>query len=297
MKKITFRKSMILVLGLVVLQQASASGFMETEGFDRVDTQLTILDSSNASIDLSSSDLKIGVSPDETVHITYYNNPKHKYEVTQSDDEFTLTQIPLPIVSSFWKAMDVTVLLPLQFRGILTAKTASGRINIDIDTIFADSIDLRSGSGEIEADQVSVQGDISLRASSGNITLQNINTADGTLTVDGSSGNKRLNTVSANSINVISSSGRIYAEEIICTDIHMKGSSGGVKFSELNAQTITIESSSRNVEGSIVGNNNDFSVTSSVGSGRNNLPEQWGQGDKTLKVTTNSGNIEITFTE
>lgn len=117
------------------------------------------------------------------------------------------------------------------------------------------------------------------------------------LIVDTSSGVKTINTVSANSIHLTFQSGWNDLAQVVCNDITVKSDSGNVEFSELNAQNIIIDLSLGHVNGSIIGKQSDFVVTTRSNSGKNNLPIKWGQGSKTLSISTSSGDIDVTFTE
>lgn len=353
MKKIALK--IMLVVGLIVYSTSTLSASARSE---RVDEHLSISDGTRIFLDISSADITVGTSPDNQVHITYYNTIHHEYEITQNGNELVLKQnILLWIGWDFSKTnRSVSVLIPKQFAGALSIEnssgsntlenislqsididSSSGRINVErvstqgdisikgssgsimvndvtstngvlhvegssgskkIYNASATSIDLSSNSGSIKAEQLSSQGDIRIKVSSGSITLNDATSLDGVLRVEGGSGSKNLSNISANTIHADSFSGKINLEHIECTDINITVTSGGTEFTDLNAQNITIESFSGRVRGNIVGKQSDFSVISRSGSGSNNLPSDWtGVGNKTLNVSVTSGSIKVEFTE
>lgn len=61
--------------------------------------------------------------------------------------------------------------------------------------------------------------------------------------------------------------------------------------------SLTLESKNGNITGTVAGGYDDFSISSSVKKGENNLPEQKEGGEKTMTVTANNGDIAIQFTK
>lgn len=61
--------------------------------------------------------------------------------------------------------------------------------------------------------------------------------------------------------------------------------------------SLTLESKNGNITGTVAGGYDDFSISSSVKKGENNLPEQKEGGEKTMTVTANNGDIAIRFTK
>lgn len=165
MKKLTKTAfSIVLVLGVIVCGTSMASA---SARIARVDEKFSVLDESGISIELSSSDIYIGLSPDDTVRITYHNTKHFEYKIRQNDDELVLKQITLVWSNSTYskEITSVMLLIPKQFSGDFTVETSSGLISTA--TIKVKSIDMSSSSGEIEVKNVSSKGDILITSTSG----------------------------------------------------------------------------------------------------------------------------------
>lgn len=225
---------------------------------ERIDEQLSILEGSSIYIDLSVVDADIEVSPDDTVYISYYNTEDIEYEIEQYDDELTLKQIKRKEDVSFNFNNNPKLT-------VLIPKQFNGDLTIDsgvggvsIRDVFARSIGVHATTGFIKAKRIFSAGDITLRSGAGSITIADVYSASGTVT--------------------------------------LKGATGFIKFHELDAQNITVSMGAGFISGSIVGSKSDFTGESSSRF-INNLPEDWGSGSKILDVSTNTGSINVVFTE
>ena len=69
---------------------------------------------------------------------------------------------------------------------------------------------------------------------------------------------------------------------------------GNIQFDTLDAgNTISLETKNGNINGTILGSYDDFTIESFAKSGENSLPESKEGGNKTLKVYTNNGDIQM----
>lgn len=71
---------------------------------------------------------------------------------------------------------------------------------------------------------------------------------------------------------------------------------GNITFGNLevkNSLTLTVKNG--DISGAVVGNYDDFSIQTAIKKGENNLPSNKDDGEKTLNVSCNNGNINIEF--
>lgn len=183
----------MLFLGLIGFgtSTVSASGSIDESVFEnvleRVDKQFSLSGGSSISIDVSRSDVYIGLSPDDTVHITYSNTNLRTYEIEQNDDKLELNQVNHWNTSNMhWKTIDVTVLIPEQL---------SVALLVDNDR------------GDIEVKDISSLEDITLQNDRGNINVEQVVCAD--IDLDCSRGSIRFNELNAQKITLASSRGNI----------------------------------------------------------------------------------------
>lgn len=73
---------------------------------------------------------------------------------------------------------------------------------------------------------------------------------------------------------------------------------GSIEFEELNVgSTLSLETKNGDINGTIIGGYDDYSIDCRIKKGETNLPERKESGEKALNVTVNNGNAEIDFSE
>lgn len=72
---------------------------------------------------------------------------------------------------------------------------------------------------------------------------------------------------------------------------------GDISFESIYAaDSILIENKNGAISGNIAGSYDDYTITCSIKKGKSNLPAEKANGNKTLRVTNNNGNIDVAFT-
>ena len=80
----------------------------------------------------------------------------------------------------------------------------------------------------------------------------------------------------------------------VTDSVSMYVNHGNIQFDTLDAgNTISLETKNGNINGTILGSYDDFTIESSAKKGENHLPESKAGGNKILKVFTNNGDIQI----
>ena len=76
--------------------------------------------------------------------------------------------------------------------------------------------------------------------------------------------------------------------------ITISNNGGNIIFDKINVgKSLDLNAKNGNVAGSIIGGYDDFSIISTTKKGESNLPKNKPNGEKSLKVSTNNGNINI----
>ncbi|MCL2061038.1 MAG: DUF4097 domain-containing protein [Firmicutes bacterium] len=261
----------------------------------------------------------IGVSPDDKIRITYFEREKEFYTVTQSDTEIGFTKE--------WKynmfermfffdtqSPAFTLLLPADYSGSVSVKTTNGTVKAEGITCARLSVESTNASiesirvtatGELSVyttngaaaitDTVSA-GNLSVRSSNGNITLSNVSAAD--IALRTTNGRFTLSDVAAQGkIEAETTNGNITAERVSAEGmLRLKTTNGNINFVRISTQAaVRLESTNGSVQGSILGAQSDFSITSRTTNGANNLPTGTSGGAKNLNVRTSNGRISIEF--
>lgn len=77
-------------------------------------------------------------------------------------------------------------------------------------------------------------------------------------------------------------------------DISTNG--GNITFESLDVgNTLTLTAKNGDISGTVVGSYDDFAIQSEIKKGDSNLPDNKDSGDKTLKVSSNNGDVNIAF--
>ena len=214
--------------------------------------------------------------------------------VNVSNGELTIASRPQGGVVSFGintsSAADheIRIYLPVghDMDGI-RVRTSSGRIQID--GVNAGYIDVNSSSGRVEVTNLTTPlSRVSLRSSSGRISLENVQMAED-LTLQTSSGRIELDRVAWGSLSARTSSGRINIT---------RGQNGG------GAGSAVLQTSSGSVNVEIAGSRDDYRYELSTSSGSMRVDGErfsgrnaaGGQGDNEINVRTSSGSIRLDFT-
>lgn len=83
----------------------------------------------------------------------------------------------------------------------------------------------------------------------------------------------------------------------VAGNINLSSNGGNIAFENLDAgSALTLNAKNGNISGTIAGSYDDFSIQSSIKKGESNLPDNKEDGEKTLDVTGNNGDIHIEFT-
>ena len=91
-------------------------------------------------------------------------------------------------------------------------------------------------------------------------------------------------------------------EDITLSELAVSGSmnissnGGNIAFEKLDVgSALTLSVKNGNISGTVAGGYDDFAIQTEIKKGESNLPESKEDGDKTLKVSANNGDINIEF--
>lgn len=80
--------------------------------------------------------------------------------------------------------------------------------------------------------------------------------------------------------------------------ISISSNGGNIAFSGLDVgSALTLDAKNGDISGEIAGSYSDFSILSEIKKGESNLPDKKADGEKALHVTSNNGNVNITFAD
>ena len=82
----------------------------------------------------------------------------------------------------------------------------------------------------------------------------------------------------------------------VTESIDISTNGGNITFESLDVgNTLTLTAKNGDISGTVVGSYDDFAIQSEIKKGDSNLPDNKDSGDKTLKVSSNNGDVNIAF--
>lgn len=82
----------------------------------------------------------------------------------------------------------------------------------------------------------------------------------------------------------------------IAESIHISSNGGSIALGDLNVgNSFTLTVKNGDITGTIAGSYDDFSIQTETKKGESNLPNRKDSGEKMLNVSSNNGDVNITF--
>ncbi|MBR6003629.1 MAG: DUF4097 family beta strand repeat protein [Lachnospiraceae bacterium] len=248
-------------------------------------------------VDCSSDTCRIVSGNVDTIEIKYFENETQKYDIEEKGDTLTVKRLSnngvkfrIGIDFSF-KDVKMEITVPKSFNGEVDTDFSSGAISVK--GLNTEKLTVKCTSGAINVEDIDCEGDVFIKASSGAVNVADVECAD--FTCEASSGAVNVDNVKCENYNSRCSSGLMRISDVKAEDIEFKSTSGEVFITRIDAaKSIKGNCTSGEIRGTIVGDEDDFSIIADTTSGSCNLKNSR-TGNKTLDVETTSGDIHITF--
>jgi DUF4097 and DUF4098 domain-containing protein YvlB len=282
---------LIIAVGLLVLGVFLSLGAMIATGFDfevlndseHYEQREYIAEASSFKkiiIDDSNKEINVVSSEDDKIHITYYDNEKEHYEISEQGDTLVFNYNS----KRLW----------YEFVGF-HIYIEDYAITIHIPEAYAGNIDLITSNNPIKMQNVIMTGELLADTSNSGITMENVKGKAFNLTT--SNGTVDVNNILFESrFNVKSSNGKIKASYIQGGDLDLDTSNARIELDGIDTDSLICDTSNAGISGTIIGAIEDFTITSHTSNGDNNLSEEYtGHGSRTLYIDTSNGDIDIEF--
>ncbi len=265
----------MLGVGVVILFASMAFTGFSTEAISITspyEKKTTTVEASDKDINIDSiaGIVEINRSPDSNIYLTYFENETETYEIIEGDSTLEITQL-----------IDKDKLF---FDNIF---------NFDFDFDFGFGFDYNRQSAFLEIlIPENYSADIYVQSSACDITLSEITADDIDLQL--TNGAIKAENVSANKINAELTNGDVNIDDVTLETLRIISVNAAINAIGIDANDIELESVNGIISGEIDGDESEYSITSSVTLGANNLPASTnGTTDKTLMVKTINGSIDI----
>ena len=288
---------------------ADAGEWREVKAEYEIENGKTIL------TDLETCDIFWGTSEDDKVRITYYENEKIKYEVTENSNGLSLIQKSKPFshMFSFSENRQTTVLIPAGFEGKISSSVTTGEtrldnisspVSLEVNSTTGDMIiydlnvlgaEFKMTTGKMIMGRCAFDGELAVSGTTGDITIENVECSG--LRVKGTTLDTKLVNVKTGALEVSCTTGNTDLETVAASSANIHATTGHVDFKDFEADDISIKTSTGYVSGTLPGSITDYTIESHASTGKNSLPESFGNGGKKLFIETTTGNIRVYFAD
>lgn len=233
-------------------------------------------------IHVMTDDVTVGVSPDRQAHLSYYDTAFLKNVVTADAGAITLSQEVLPQrawpdikrwIAEWNMDTSVTLLLPKGFSGEVVISSTTG--SITAETLELKLLSLDCTTGDLDVRQLRADT-VALGTSTGSILLADADIV-GALTVTTTTGEARLDEVTADAVERRASTGKTVLSGVTAGSVFVNASTGDVVLQRLSADAVTIALTTGSVRGTLLGTAAAYADA--------------------LHITTTTGDISITYEE
>lgn len=265
----------------------------------------------NISIDTGAASLTFVLSADGECKVECYEDEKEKHSVTVENDTLVIrlesTKAWYEYIGISFHSPKVTVYLPKAEYGALTVKEDTGDIEIPGDFHF-ESADLSLSTGDIRY-FASASGQVKIKASTGQIRVENISaqsldlrtttggitaskvSCTGDVSATVSTGTTSLNDIACKNLTSSGNTGSITLKNVVAAQqFSIKRSTGDVKLDNCDAAQLRIETDTGDVKGTL--RTEKVFITQSA-TGTIKVPKT-ATGGK-CEITTGTGDIKITI--
>jgi len=271
-----------ILVGIVISVIGLAVGGFEiknytTRSYEKKEVSVEAAEITKIITDIVSSDINIVYKDIDEINITYYEEENEVYQIKTDNGQLKIIYEDnrkwyQRISFGFYIENNITIELPKDMKVDLDLNTVSGVINVS--DIISDVVKIKNVSGEIEVKNIQAES-VVIKSTSGEMDIRNIQAEN--VVIEGKSGD----------VNVNGGVGDI---------ISIKTISGEISVNKIEYNDITLSSTSGEIEGTIIGNESDYNISSDTVSGDNNLRDNIdGDRSKRLTVNTTSGGIDINF--
>lgn len=297
------------VLGLV--NAANAGEWEKTENYFELDEKRLV------EIDLTNLNAEILPSGDDKIHFSYYmNEDLVVYSFDETDERITFRQRQKNPMFWFVPNTDkypVVVLIPEGFTGSIVSIITTGDMSFS-DIRSAETIELKATTGDISVVNAAAKNAV-ITVTTGDVNVYRCDFSS-SLGLSGTTGDVIIKNTELGFLSVSVTTGEIELENIVCGDMDIGTTTGSAKISsvrakkanihastgsislfDLDAEDITLKTTTGSITGTLVGSITDYTVESHVSTGKNNLPEAFGNGPRKLNARASTGDIRIGFSE
>lgn len=276
-------------------------------------TSLAILD--------RNTPVRLERSPDDQIHITYFENQDERYRLSDNGGELRMEKLEhkgwIRFVMNF-NLQDTTVVvaLPEDYTGNVSLITSNADISARGLSLPGD-VSLQTTNAAIRVQELECTGRLRLATTNNAWKLEHVTAAEieakatnrsvsatqvhtqGSLNLSTTNGAISLEDVSAAACTAQSSNNAIQATEVVTQGrLELRTTNNTIRLERVqpgsSAELVTTNGA---IRGSILDRADQYTIESRTTNASNNLPEHFGSGPKRLTARTTNGKIAVDFVE
>ncbi|MDD3171127.1 MAG: DUF4097 family beta strand repeat-containing protein [Bacilli bacterium] len=287
----------LICIGVLIASEFDFSKFSTEQNIEKKEIDLIIGDTDQFDFIIDNASINFTESPDDQLHVTYYESNRVKYEVSTTSSSIEMTQVNslkwYDYIGINFYDTSIDVKIPTSYTKILNISTDNCVMDFK-DLYNLESIIANSKNATVDFDNVTVQKDIYCKTTNSTIDINYVNCIN--LTVITTNSEIELENINLTGTLISeTSSGVVHLEDINADVVNIKNNNGTISFDDLISPNITLKALNGVISGNIIGSKVNYKIISSATNGINNLPEYKDDGTKYLEVTTSNGMINITF--
>ena len=303
----------LLILGAVVCVAAAASMHFDFKKMDNgnfeTNTYAVKEKFSSISIDVTTEKVSFKPSDDGKCTVVCLEEEDMKHEVTVSGGTLTIKEKDERKWNDhfgfYTRTPEITVYLPESSYAGLTIETDTGDIKIPADFSF-ESVSIKGDTSDVECfasvekelkialstgdiDIAGISaGSMDLKVSTGRIVAESVRCA-GDVSANVSTGKVELKDLTCAGLTSTGSTGKVYLKNVVASDsFNITRSTGDIDFDGCDAGTIYVKTSTGDVKGTFL---SDKTVFAETDTGKVKVPKSVSGGR--CEITTDTGDIEI----
>lgn len=256
-------------------------------------TKVIALNTENLSFVADNLQVEVLPSEDEEFRLVYFENEELKLNYVYENGTITIKNgawsnnaweyfrqtwqrgvMFSSVVSAYARAK---LYLPVSYKADLTLKVDNGMLSIADFT--GETVGLKN---------------VNLTTNNGKIKVNNLKTEK--LTVCSQNGYIALDCVNAGIIEAKTNNGYLELKNLVANTVNGITHNGAITCERIKGEIIELSTNNGSIKGTIVGQESDFKISAKVNLGHCNLSNKE-TGDKTLRVKTDNGAINLSFAE
>ncbi|MGN0107862.1 MAG: DUF4097 family beta strand repeat-containing protein [Hominilimicola sp.] len=280
------KKIIFIIAGLFVLFGVIISGIavalLGASPYDKgqMQTHTVTENISKINIFAEADDIRIVEADTDNIKVTYTEDKIRKYDFGTENGTLSLESVPRDTLGLKWyDYVDFNINFKDRVKGI----------TLEIPKGFNAEITLNSRYGDIYA--ADLKGSINIKADCGDVKIAKSEFSKIECNLD--YGDIEMEKVSADSINLTNDCGDIEIEEV-SGNISASCAYGDIGIEKISGSNITLENNCGDIEGTILGNEADYTINAETNLGDSNIQNRTG-GKNTLNVRTDLGDLFIKF--